>query len=82
MMKKIFVQITVACLLLAMIAMVLADDNDHNDRDDHHDDDGHNHSPGSSSNSNNRPNSAVFVAADMFTGLVAATVAMVVGLFY
>ncbi|KAF8108193.1 hypothetical protein N665_0114s0079 [Sinapis alba] len=77
MMKKIFVQITVACLLLAMIAMVSAQDHDDHD---HHEGDGHDdHAPGSSSN---KPNSAVIVAADMFTGLIAATVAFVVGFIY
>ncbi|CAN6876159.1 unnamed protein product, partial [Brassica oleracea] len=38
MMRKIFVQITVACLLLAMIAMVSAQDHDDHD---HHEGDGH-----------------------------------------
>ncbi|CAN6910889.1 unnamed protein product, partial [Brassica oleracea var. botrytis] len=68
-----------ACLLLAMIAMVSAqdhDDHDHHEGDGHDD---HDHAPGSSSN---KPNSAVIVAADMFTGLVAATVALVVGFIY
>ncbi|CAF2090126.1 hypothetical protein BRARA_F03213 [Brassica rapa] len=80
MMRKIFVQITVACLLLAMIAMVSAQDHDDHD---HHEGDGHDdhdhHAPGSSSN---KTNSAVIVAADMFTGLVASTVALVVCFIY
>ncbi|KAG2261400.1 hypothetical protein Bca4012_013859 [Brassica carinata] len=78
MMKKVFVQITVAFLLLAMIAMVSAQEHDDHD---HHEGDGHDHAsaPGTSSK---KPNSAVFVAADMFTGLVAANVALVVGFIY
>ncbi|KAJ0230115.1 hypothetical protein HA466_0310690 [Hirschfeldia incana] len=81
MMKKIFIQITVACLLLAMIAMVSAQEN--HDGHDHHEGDGHDHdhasTPGPSSK---KPNSAVIVAADMFTGLVATTVALVAGFMY
>lgn len=81
MMKKIFIQITVACLLLAMIAMVSAQES--HDGHDHHEGDGHDHdhasAPGSSSK---KPNSAVIVAADMLTGLVATTVALVAGFMY
>ncbi|KAL0792674.1 hypothetical protein Bca101_064051 [Brassica carinata] len=79
MMKKIFIQITVACLLLVMIAMVSAQEK-HDDHD-HHEGDGHDHAsaPGPSSK---KPNSAVIVAADMFTGLVATTVALVAGFIY
>lgn len=79
MMKKIFIQITVACLLLAMIAMVSAQEN--HDGHDHHEGDGHDHAsaPGPSSK---KPNSAVIVTADMLTGLVATTVALVAGFMY
>ena len=77
MMRKIFVQITVACLLLAiMVSAQDHDDHDHHEGDGHDD---HDHAPGSSSN---KTNSAVIVAADMFTGLVASTVALVVGFIY
>uniref|UniRef100_M4E911 Uncharacterized protein n=1 Tax=Brassica campestris TaxID=3711 RepID=M4E911_BRACM len=77
MMRKIFVQITVACLLLAITVSA----QDHDDHDPHEGDghDDHDHTPGSSSN---KTNSAVIVAADMFTGLVASTVALVVGFIY
>lgn len=72
-MKKIFVQITVACLVLTlMIAMVSAQKHDdHEGHDDHED-----HAPAKA------PNAAVIVAADMFTGLAAATVALVAGYIY
>lgn len=72
MMKKIFVQISVACLVLAcMIAMVSSQGHD-----DHKGHDDHDHAPAKS------PNAAVIVAADMFTGLAAATVALVAGYIY
>ncbi|CAA7046557.1 unnamed protein product [Microthlaspi erraticum] len=75
MMKKIFVQTTVACLVLAMmIAMVSAQK--HDDHDDH---EGHEDHPPTAAKS---PNSAVIVAADMFTGLAAAAVALVAGFIY
>lgn len=76
MVKKIFVQITVACLVLAMmIAMVSADD------DEPHEGDGHDHASAPEPSSK-KPSSAVFVAVDMFTGLAAAAVALVAGFIY
>ncbi|KFK33655.1 hypothetical protein AALP_AA5G042200 [Arabis alpina] len=71
MMKKIFVQVTVACLVLAlMISMVSAQGHD-----DH---EGHGaHAPAAKS-----PSAAVIVAADMFTGLAAAAVSLVAGFIY
>lgn len=75
MMKKIFVQISVACLVLALvIAMVSAQG--HDDHEGHADHDGHDHAPAKS------PNAAVIVAADMFTGLAAVTVALLAGYIY
>ncbi|ESQ32738.1 hypothetical protein EUTSA_v10005226mg [Eutrema salsugineum] len=79
MMKKILVQITVACLLLAMIAMVSAQE-EHDDHD-HHEGDGHDHAS-TPEPSTMKPSSAVIFAADMFTGLIAATVALVAGFIY
>ncbi|ESQ32739.1 hypothetical protein EUTSA_v10005225mg [Eutrema salsugineum] len=79
MMKKVLVQITVACLLLAMFAMVSAQEK-HDDHD-HHEGDGHDHAPAPGP-SMMKPSSAVIVAADMFTGLVAATVALVAGFIF
>ncbi|KAL0692592.1 hypothetical protein Bca4012_059772 [Brassica carinata] len=64
MMKNIFVQMTLACLVLAlMITTVSAQyDNDNN--------------------YTKTPNSAVLVAADIFTGLAVATMALVASFIY